>query len=74
MACQADIPPSTGKLTPARIGPSRAIEFCPGAVLRPARWRSPDLPGDGHGICPGVGHLGFSGCQDKGFTPWPASA
>lgn len=36
---------------------SRAIGFCPGAVMKPARWRPRELPGGGHGICPlGGGH------------------
>ena len=49
---------------------SRAIEFCPVADMKPARWRSRVLPGDGHGFCTvgpsrsarlGQGHHSFAG-------------
>ena len=37
---------------------SRDSGFCPEADMKPARWRSRDVPGGGHGICPWgvVGH------------------
>ena len=51
-----------GQLSAVRCGRqiirmSRAIGFCPEAVMKPARWRPRELPGGGHGICPlGGGH------------------
>jgi transposase len=52
---------------------SRATGFCPEAVVSSARWRSREVPGDGHGICPVLTITGW-GAQLKGLTPWPARA
>jgi hypothetical protein len=60
-------------LTLRGAGMSRAIEFCPEAVVKPARRRSRKVPGDGHGICPVLTITGL-GPQLKGLTPWPARA
>ena len=54
---------------------SRDIGFCPEAVMKPARWRPRELPGGGHGNCPGgLATDGLAWVYCNGFTPLPESA
>lgn len=59
---------------PSQRGVSKAIDFCPEAVVEPARWWPWDLPGGGHGICPGGLATTGLGAQLKGLTPCPVRA
>ena len=43
--------------------------------MKPARWRPRELPGGGHGICPGgLATDGLAWVYCNGFTPLPESA